>query len=44
VSLEVSPRTVALELLAAGITGLVAGLYPARNATRVEIVTALRSE
>ena len=44
VPLEVSPRTVALEIVAAGITGLVAGLYPAHDATRVEIVTALRSE
>ncbi|MEZ5317119.1 MAG: ABC transporter permease [Vicinamibacterales bacterium] len=35
---------VAGNLLAAGVTGIAAGWYPARRATRLDVVAALRSE
>lgn len=40
--LEIS--TVAWSLLAAGTSGLLAGWFPARRATRIEVVEALRAE
>jgi putative ABC transport system permease protein len=44
VDLELRWSTAAWTLLAAGASGLVAGWYPARRATRVEVVTALRAD
>lgn len=44
VPLDVAPSTVAFALAASGASGLVAGWYPARRATRIDIITAIRSE
>lgn len=44
VALEVSPGTLALGVGSAFVSGLLAGLYPARVASRVDVVQALRSE
>ncbi|MGE3273749.1 MAG: ABC transporter permease [Vicinamibacterales bacterium] len=44
VPLDVAPSTVAWGLVASALSGLAAGWYPARRATRVDVVTALRSE
>ncbi len=42
--LELRGATVATSLVAACASGLLAGLFPARRATRIDIVDALRSE
>jgi len=42
--LRVEPSTVALALVASGLSGLAAGWYPARRATRIDVITAIRSE
>lgn len=44
VSLGVAPVTVATSLLASALSGIVAGWYPARRATRLVVVDALRTE
>ncbi|MFP5379195.1 MAG: ABC transporter permease [Vicinamibacteria bacterium] len=44
VPLDVAPSTVAFALAASGASGLVAGWYPARRATRIDVITAIRSE
>jgi len=36
--------TVAWAILAAGLSGLVAGYYPARRATRIDVISAVRAE
>jgi len=40
----VAPMTVATSLLASALSGIVAGWYPARRATRLVVVEALRTE
>ena len=42
--LRLSPTTVAWSLIAAMASGLVAGWFPARRATRIDVVEALRTE
>ncbi len=42
--LPLSMSTLGWSLAAAGLSGLVAGLYPARRAARVEVIQALRIE
>jgi putative ABC transport system permease protein len=42
--LRVSPRTVAIALGHAGLAGVLAGLYPAHRAARIDVIAALRSE
>ncbi len=42
--LPLSASTLAWSLATAGLSGLVAGLYPARRAARVEVIQALRIE
>ncbi|MGE0461729.1 MAG: ABC transporter permease [Vicinamibacterales bacterium] len=42
--LAVAPATVAVSLAASGLSGLVAGWYPARRAVHLDVVTAMRSE
>lgn len=44
VPLEVAPVTVVTSLLASALSGIVAGWYPARRATRLVVVDALRTE
>jgi putative ABC transport system permease protein len=44
VALALAPQTALVGLAAATATGLLAGLYPARQATRVDIVSALRAD
>jgi len=44
VDVELRWSTIVWSLLAAGASGLVAGWYPARRATRVEVVAALRAD
>jgi putative ABC transport system permease protein len=44
VRIDVPVLTIAWSLIVSGITGLVAGWYPARRATRMNIVTAIRAE
>jgi putative ABC transport system permease protein len=44
IALDVAPVTVAWSLLVSGLAGLVAGWYPARRATRMDVVAALRAE
>ncbi len=40
----VDGSTVAWAILAAGLSGLVAGYYPARRATRIDVISAVRAE
>jgi len=42
--LPISIETLGASLLAAGLSGVVAGIYPARRAARVEVIQALRLE
>ncbi|MEO8679188.1 MAG: ABC transporter permease [Vicinamibacterales bacterium] len=42
--LGVAPTTVAWSVAASAMSGLVAGWYPARRATRTEVITAMRAE
>jgi len=44
IPLAVAPNTVALALLAAAGSGVVAGWYPALRATRLDVIAAIRSE
>jgi putative ABC transport system permease protein len=44
VPLSVAPATVGTSLLASALSGIVAGWYPARRATRLVVVDALRTE
>jgi putative ABC transport system permease protein len=44
IPLEIEWRTIAWSLAAAGLSGVVAGWYPARRAARVNVITALRLE
>ena len=44
VAIVLSPNTAILALLAALLSGILAGLYPARRASTVEIVVALHAE
>ena len=40
----VKGATLAWAILAAGLSGLVAGYYPARRATRIDVISAVRAE
>ena len=40
----VEGATLAWAILAAGLSGLVAGYYPARRATRIDVISAVRAE
>jgi ABC-type antimicrobial peptide transport system permease subunit len=42
--LPLSIETLGASLLAAGLSGVIAGIYPARRAARVEVIQALRLE
>jgi putative ABC transport system permease protein len=44
VPIDVSAQTLVVAIGAAGISGIVAGWYPARRATRLDVITALRTE
>ena len=44
VPIGVGPTTLIIALSAAGLSGIVAGWYPARRATRLDVITALRAE
>jgi putative ABC transport system permease protein len=44
IPLVVDPATVLYSLLASGLSGLAAGWYPARRATRIDVISAIRSE
>jgi putative ABC transport system permease protein len=44
IPLVVAPSTVGAGILAAALSGIAAGWYPAVRATRVSVITALRSE
>jgi len=42
--LRLKPSTVVVSLVASGLSGLLAGWYPARRAVRLDVVNALRTE
>lgn len=44
VPLTVSPATVAWSVAASAASGLAAGWYPARRATRIDVITAIRAD
>lgn len=44
VPIGVSLTTLAVAISAAGLSGILAGWYPARRATRLDVITALRTE
>jgi putative ABC transport system permease protein len=44
VPIGVRPSTLATALAAAALSGILAGWYPARRATRIEVIAALRTE
>ncbi|MEZ5421154.1 MAG: ABC transporter permease [Vicinamibacterales bacterium] len=44
VPIGVSPTTLVVAITAAGLSGILAGWYPARRATRLDVITALRTE
>ncbi len=44
VPLGVAPATVAWSVAASAASGLAAGWYPARRATRIDVISAIRSD
>jgi putative ABC transport system permease protein len=44
IPLVVDPTVVLYGLLASGLSGLVAGWYPARRATRIDVISAIRTD
>jgi len=44
IAVAVKPSTLGLAVLASAVSGLLAGYYPARRATRIDIINAVRTE
>ena len=44
IDIVVEPSTVAWAIAAAALSGLLAGYYPARRATRIDVIAAVRAE